>query len=202
MPLWIDQKPLVLASKSGARRRILEAVGIPVDIRPAAINERAEEARAGAKTAEQAAHVLAQIKAAAVSALMPGRLVLSADQTLSLGDRRFSKPADRTAAREQLRALSGKTHRLYSAAVLMRDDTVLFDYGEAAELTMRELSDRFLEIYLDAAGEGATTSVGGYQIEATGAQLFGGVNGDYFTILGLPLLPLLDFLRRSGLIAA
>jgi len=149
-----------------------------------------------------AINLLAQIKAAAVSALMPGRLVLSADQTLSLGDRRFSKPADRTAAREQLRALSGKTHRLYSAAVLMRDDTVLFDYGEAAELTMRELSDRFLEIYLDAAGEGATTSVGGYQIEATGAQLFGGVNGDYFTILGLPLLPLLDFLRRSGLIAA
>jgi septum formation protein len=202
MPLWFDQMPLVLASKSGARRRILEASGIPVEIRPATLDERAEEAHAGAKTAEQAAHALARVKAAAVSTLMPGRLVLGADQTLSLGDQRFSKPADRAAAREQLRALSGKTHRLYSAAVLMRDGTALFDYGEAAELTMRELSDRFLDIYLDAAGEGATASVGGYQIEAAGAQLFDHVAGDYFTILGLPLLPLLDFFRRSGLIAA
>jgi septum formation protein len=202
MPLWIDPKPLVLASKSEVRRNILAGAGLAVEIRPAAIDERDEEARAGAETAEAAARLLARAKAQAVSATMPGRLVLGADQTLSLGQQRFSKPADRAAARAQLRTLSGKTHRLFSVIAVVRDGAVLFDYGEAADLTMRELSDRFLDSYLDAAGDRATQSVGGYQIEGVGAHLFARIDGDIFTIMGLPLLPLLDFLRRSGLIAA
>ena len=202
MPLWTGPKPLVLASKSDTRRKILEHAGLAVEISPASIDERAEEAGAGVKTAEDAARLLARTKALAVAARMPGRLVLGADQTLSLSERRFSKPADRAAAREQLRALAGKTHRLYAAISVVRDDAVLFDYGEAAELTMRELSDRFLESYLDAAGASATASVGGYQIEGAGVHLFARVEGDSFTIMGLPLLPLLDFLRRSGFIAS
>jgi septum formation protein len=202
VPLWIDSNPLVLASKSEARATILANAGLPTEIRPAAIDERAEEARAGSVTALQAAQLLARAKALAVSAELPGRLVLGADQTLALGEKRFSKPASRADARAQLRALAGKTHELYSALALVRDDKVLFEGDDTARLTMRELSDRFLDSYLDIAGERATASVGGYQIENIGVHLFAHIECDHFTILGLPLLPLLDFLRRSGLIAA
>jgi septum formation protein len=201
MTLWIDSQPLVLASKSQARRNILAGAGVPTEIVPSAIDERAEEQRAGATSGEAAARLLALAKARAVSAQMPGRAVLGADQTLSLGTKRFSKPTDRAAARAQLRELSGQTHQLYSALALVRDGAVLFEHGEAAHLTMRTLSNDFIARYLDAAGEAALGSVGGYQIEGAGAHLFERVAGDYFTVMGLPLLPLLDFLRQSGLMA-
>jgi septum formation protein len=202
MSLWIAAQPLVLASKSQVRRQILAASGLPVEVRPAAIDERAIEAGAGAIAADQAARLLAHAKAAAVAKAMPGRLVLAADQTLSLGTQRFSKPADRAAARQQLRALCGQSHNLHAALVLMRDGAVLFEHADLATLTMRQFSDQFLESYLDAAGDAVTTSVGGYQIEGAGIHLFQRIAGDYFTILGLPLLPLLDFLRRNGFIAS
>jgi len=202
MPLWIAPQPLVLASKSEARRQILAASGLPVEVRPAGIDERAIEAQAGALAADQAARLLAQAKAAAVAKAMPGRLVLAADQTLSLGTRRFSKPADRAAAREQLRALCGQSHNLHSAIAVMRDGELLFEHLDLATLTMRNFSERFIESYLDTAGAAATASVGGYQIEGAGIHLFQRIAGDYFTILGLPLLPLLDFLRRNGFIAS
>ena len=201
MPLWLARKPLVLASISEVRRKILAGAGLPVEIRPASIDERAVEARAGAKTAAEAARVLARAKAAAISKKMPGRLVLGADQTLVLGKTRFSKPAGRVQAAEQLRALAGKTHTLHSAFTLMQSGEMLFEYDDKARLTMRKFSAQFLESYLDAAGKAATASIGGYQIEGVGAHLFERVDGDYFTILGLPLLPLLDFLRRNGFIA-
>ena len=134
----------------------------------------------------------------AVARSKPGRLVLGADQTLALGARQFAKPADRAAAREQLRALSGRVHELHSAVAFVQDSTVLYEHAAMARLTMRPLSDRLLERYLDTAAGAATASVGAYQIEGVGIQLFERLDGDYFTILGLPLLAVLDFLRRHG----
>jgi septum formation protein len=199
MPLWIASKPLLLASKSEVRRKILAAGGVPIESRPAPIDERAIEARSHVHEAGEVARVLAGAKAHTVAAQMPARVVLGADQTLTLDGRRFSKPTDRDAAREQLLALRGKTHRLHSALTVVRDGAVLFEHSDTAELTMRDFSDRFLESYLDSVGDSAFASVGGYQIESAGIQLFERIAGDYFTILGLPLLPLLQFLRQAGL---
>jgi septum formation protein len=199
MPLWVASKPLLLASKSEVRRKILAAAGVPIESRPAPIDERAIEARSNVHEAGEVARVLAGAKAHTVAAQMPARVVLGADQTLTLGEQRFSKPADRDAAREQLLTLRGKTHRLHSALTVVRDGAVLFEHSDTAELTMRDFSDRFLESYLDSVGDSAFASVGGYQIESAGIQLFERIAGDYFTILGLPLLPLLQFLRQAGL---
>jgi septum formation protein len=197
MPLWLDRQPLVLASKSDVRGKIIAAAGLRFEIRPAQIDERAVEAKAGASDAAAAARILARVKAEAVSASRPGQLVLGADQTLALGRTRFSKPADRAAAAGQLRALRGRSHELHSAIALVRDGVLLFDCVDTARLTMRDVSDRFLDDYLDMAGDAALSSVGGYQLEGIGIQLFERIEGDYFTILGLPLLPLLAFLRQN-----
>ena len=198
MALWIAPKPLILASKSEVRRRILAAAGLPVEVRPAGIDERGIEARSNAQGPADVARLLAGAKAHTIAAHMPARLVLGADQTLALGEQRFSKPTDRAAAREQMRALSGKTHRLYSAITLVRDGRVLFEHVDTEELTMRALSDAYIDTYLDAVGDAALASVGGYQIESAGIHLFEKISGDYYAILGLPLLPLLDFLRKEG----
>ncbi len=161
------------------------------------MNEPLKRTSARSAPAEIAG-LLARAKASVIAGLRPGRLVLGADQILSLGAERFAKPADRAAARTQLRALSGRTHQLQSAITFMQDATVLFEYVGVARLTVRSLSDRFLDQYLETVGSAATTSVGAYQIEGPGVQLFERVEGDYFTILGLPLLAALDFLRRRG----
>jgi septum formation protein len=200
MPLWIASQPLVLASKSDIRGKILAAAGLRFGIRPAQIDERAVEAKAGSLDAASAAALLARAKADAVAATQAGHLVLGADQTLALGTERFSKPTDRADAARQLRALRGKTHALHSALALVRDDKVLFELVDTARLTMRDFSDRFLDDYLDMAGDTALASVGGYQLEGIGIHLFEKVEGDYFTILGLPLLPLLAYLRKSGFV--
>jgi septum formation protein len=201
MALWLAGEPLVLASRSRIRQTLLASAGIPVDVRPADLDERAVEAGAPARAPGATAAFLARAKASAVAKLNPGRLTLGADQTLALGAVRFAKPADRAAAREQLRALSGRTHELHSAIVFATDGTILFEHVGVAHLTMRALSDRFLDLYLDAVGSAATTSVGAYQIEGLGIQLFERVEGDYFTVLGLPLMAALDFLRRRGCLA-
>jgi len=199
--LWLAAEPLVLASKSRVRRAMIEAAGIPLEVAPADIDERAVELRIGSGTAADAASLLAREKARVGAARARGRLVVGADQTLALGRTRFTKPVDRGSAREQLRTLSGQTHELHSAVALARDGRVIFSKVETAKLTMRELSDSFLDSYLDAAGDAVTTSVGGYQLEGLGSQLFERIEGDYFTILGLPLFALLDFLRRDGCLA-
>jgi septum formation protein len=201
MPLWLAPQPLVLASTSQVRGKILAGAGLRFETRPAQIDERAIETQAGKSDPAAVARLLARAKAHAVAALLPGRLVLGADQTLACNNRRFSKPADRAAAAEQLRSLRGRTHELNSALALVRDGMVVFDYVDTARLTMRDFSDRFLEDYLDMAGGAALTSVGGYQIETIGVHLFERIDGDYFTILGLPLLPFLGFLRQSGFLA-
>ncbi|MGA2568300.1 MAG: Maf family protein [Pseudolabrys sp.] len=200
MPLWLSPQPLVLASKSDVRGKMLAAVGLRFEIRPAQIDERAVEAKTGTSDAAAIARLLARAKADAVARSFPGRLVLGADQTLARGATRFSKPASRAEAAEQLRSLRGRTHELHSALALVRDGAVLFDCVGSARLTMRNVSDRFLEDYLDMAGAAALASVGAYQLEGIGIHLFERVDGDYFTILGLPLLPLLAYLRENGFI--
>ena len=199
--LWLASAPLVLASRSTIRRTLLETAGVPVEIRPADVDERGIEAEAPLQAPVAIAALLAREKAAVIARAMPGRLVLGADQLLSLNGERFSKPADRAAARAQLAKLSGQTHELYSAIAFTRDDAVLFEHVGVARLTMRAFSGRFLDDYLDAIGDAATASVGAYQLEGLGIQLFERIDGDYFTVLGLPLITALDFLRRHGCLA-
>jgi septum formation protein len=199
--MWLSPAPLVLASKSAVRRAVLEAAGIPVEVVPADVDERTIEANAGVTDPGNAASLLARSKAIAVAGLRPGQLVLGADQTLALGTRRFSKPTDRVSARQQLLALRGQTHMLHSAVAVVRDGAVLYDHVEPARLTMRGFSDDVLDRYLDAAGDTVMASVGGYQLERIGIHLFERIDGDHFTILGMPLLPLLAFFRQGGIVA-
>jgi septum formation protein len=197
MSLWLAPQPLVLASRSAARRAMLEAAGIPIELVPADLDERALERR-NPGGASEVATMLAREKARAVAAEVGGRFVVGADQTLAIGNARFGRPGDRAAAHEQLRALSGRTHELHSAVAVARDGRAVFSHVEVARLTMRPLSERFIEAYLDEVGSSVTLSVGAYQLEAAGVHLFERIEGDYFTILGLPLLALLGFLRREA----
>jgi septum formation protein len=199
--LWLAEKPLVLASRSKVRQALLEGAGIPVDVRPADLDERRLESSAVSQLPGAIAAHLAREKARAVAASHRGRLTLGADQTLALGAERFSKPADSAAARAQLRALSGRTHELHSAIAFVQDGAVMFEHVGVARLTMRAFSEKFLDLYLETAGSAATTSVGAYQLESFGIQLFERVDGDYFTVLGLPLLQALEFLRQRGCLA-
>jgi septum formation protein len=202
MGLWLAAEPLVLASRSVSRRAVLTGAAIPVEAEPADVDERAIEASAADRSPAAVAKLLARAKALAVAAQRPGRLVLGADQTLALGECLFAKPADLAAARVQLALLRGATHALHSGLALVRDGTVLLEHCEIANLTMRNFSDRFLDAYVEAVGPAVTASVGGYQVEGAGIQLFERIEGDHFTILGLPLLPLLAYLRREGYLAA
>lgn len=201
MSLWLDDEPLVLASRSMSRRLMLEAAGLPIEVCVPDFDERAVEAVAEIRPPAAAAVLLAREKAKAAARLMPHRLVVGADQTLSFEDRRFDKPRDLPSAREQLVALSGKTHYLHSAVALWRDGDVLFDAVDTASLTLRSFSRAFLDRYLEAAGSAVLDCVGAYQLEKLGVHLFDKIDGNHFTILGLPLLKLLDFLRRNGSLA-
>jgi septum formation protein len=190
----------VLASASRVRCDILESAGIPVEVAPAALDERALEARFGGDARGTAA-LLAREKASTIAGRFPGRLVLGADQVLGLDGRRFSKPPSRHAAREQLLSLAGRTHDLFSAVTLIREGSPVFEHVSSARLTMRSFSEAFLDRYLDLAGAGVMDSVGAFRIEGLGIHLFEAIEGDYFTIVGLPLLPLLAFLRTARLVA-
>jgi septum formation protein len=202
MSLW-RAEPLVLASKSSVRRALLEAAGIPLTIEPAAIDERAiESSKAASASAADVALLLAREKALEVARRKSKSTVLGADQTLALGARRFSKPANALAAREQLKALAGKTHELHAAVAVARGGEIVFETLAIARLTVRPLSESFLDAYLAAAGERVSSSVGAYQLERLGVHLFERVEGDHFTVLGLPLLPLLAYFRSAGLVAS
>ena len=193
-------EPLILASNSEVRRRLLEAAAIPVTVDPADIDERAIEARNEGLGPGDAALLLAREKALA-TARRRSEIVLGADQTLALGERRFSKPANRAAAREQLKALASQTHALHSAAAVARDGKIVFEAVSTARLSMRPLTDEFLDAYLASAGERVTKSVGGYQLEGLGVHLFDKIHGDHFTVLGLPLLKLLAYFREARLLS-
>ncbi|MBI3447273.1 MAG: Maf family protein [Magnetospirillum sp.] len=191
---------IVLASASAARRRMLEQAGVIFSVDVAAIDEDAVKQSLATETRNPArpAALLAELKAVRVSARHPGALVIGADQMLDQEGLWYDKPADRAQARAQLVALRHRTHRLTSSVVAVRDGRRLWYHTESALLTMRNFSDAFLDHYLDNAGEAVLSSVGAYQLEGLGAQLFLSVEGDFFTILGLPLLALLDFLRENG----
>ena len=199
--LWLAKEPLVLASRSTIRQTLLTAAGVPVEACPADLDERGLETRAKLQSAGAVVVLLAREKATAVEKLHRGRLTLGADQTLALGDERFAKPADRDAARAQLRALRGRSHDLHSAIAFAQGGTVLYEHVSVARMVMRAFSDQFLESYLDACSQAVTANVGAYQIEGLGVQLFERIEGDYFTVLGLPLMEALDFLRRRGCLA-
>ena len=200
MTLWRGKVPLVLASQSCARQMLLTSAGLGFEAVPADIDERAVQQASGLSAPAEIAALLAREKARSVSMNQPGKYVIGADQTLALENRLFSKPAGRVEAEGQLRDLAGRSHELHSAVAVARDGTILFEAVAAARMTMRQLSDTEIRIYLDEAGEAVTSSVGAYQLEGLGVHLFERIEGDHFTILGLPLLPLLAFLRSQRLL--
>jgi septum formation protein len=201
MTLWRGQFPLILASQSRTRQALLANAGIAFEVVPAEIDERAVQQASQFAAADEIAALLAREKALAVSVRRPGRLVVGADQTLVLEKRLLSKPAGRAQAAEQLRALAGHVHELHSAVAVARDGKILFEAAAIARMTMRRLGTAEIEAYLDAAGEAVTSSVGAYQLEGLGVHLFERIEGDHFTILGLPLLQLLAHLRSERLLA-
>lgn len=198
----LAREALVLASASTTRQRMLEAAGISVEVEPAHIDEDEIKRafRAGGGDASECAVALAETKALRVSARQLERLVLGADQILVCDGVFFDKPADRFAAEAQLTALSGRRHELISAAAVAINGAVIWHHAERALLTMRSLSEEFIRKYAAVGGAQLLQSVGAYQLEGLGAQLFERVDGDHFTVLGLPLLPLLSFLRDRGVL--
>jgi septum formation protein len=202
MPSDTPSPRLWLASASPTRRRLLEQAGLEFAAEAAPIDEdEAKRALEGeGADGDAIAEALAELKARAVSRRHAGSFVIGADQVLDCEGRRYDKPADEAAARAQLLALRGRTHQLISAVAVLRDGERLWHHIDRARLTMRPFSPAFLEDYLRKGLPGILGSVGAYQLEGLGAQLFSRIEGDYFTILGLPLLPLLDFLRPHGLV--
>jgi septum formation protein len=200
MTLWRGQQPLVLASQSKARQMLLANAHIEFESDPADIDERAIQASSGLSAPGEIASLLAREKARNVSVRRPSRYVVGADQTLALGARIFSKPAGRAQAADQLRALAGHCHELHAAVAVARDGKLLFEHVSIARMTMRRLADAEINSYLEEAGEAVISSVGAYQLEGLGIHLFERIEGDHFTILGLPLLELLAFLRSERLL--
>jgi septum formation protein len=195
---------VVLASKSAARRAVLTGAGVAFEVAVAGVDEDAvkQGILAEGATPKDVAEALAELKAIRVSVSRPGDLVIGADQTLELGGRLYDKAETVDDARTRLRALRGKSHKLHAAVVVARDGAPIWREAATATLTMRDFSDAFLETYLAEEGDEALGSVGCYRLEGPGAQLFSRIDGDYFGILGLPLLGLLDLLRRHGELGA
>jgi septum formation protein len=192
---------LVLASGSASRRRMLEAAGLVFDIDVPRVDEDAAKAslRVEGLMPRDQADALAELKALAVSRRRPG-FVIGGDQMLAIEGATLDKPKDMAEARAHLERLRGKTHQLMCAAVVAREGAVIWRHVDTPRLKMRDFSDAFIDQYLAEAGEAVLSSVGAYQLEGLGAQLFERVEGDYFSVLGLPLLPLLAFLREHGLV--
>jgi len=194
--------PIILASKSAARRAVLTGADVPFEVVVAGVDEDAVKASmlAQGAGAREVADALAEIKALKVSQTRQG-FVIGSDQTLEFEGRLYDKATSLEAAAERLKAMRGKPHKLHSAVVVAKDGAPIWREVVTATLTMREFSDEFLQAYLLADGEEALGSVGCYRVEGPGAQLFSKIEGDYFAILGLPLLGLLDLLRRHGALA-
>lgn len=193
---------LILASKSASRRAMLDAAGVVYRSIPADIDERAVEAGLEGAAPADVAEALAVAKAAAVASLHPGALVLGSDSLVVCAGRRFDKPGSRAEAGEHLRFFSGKVMELHSAAALVRDEGCLWSHAALARLDVRELSDAFIEYYLDMEWPAISHTVGAFRIEGPGVQLFERIGGDQFTVLGMPLLPLLGALREEGVLLA
>jgi len=199
--LWRGPQPLVLASSSETRARILRNCAIEFEAMDPQVDERVIERSIPEGDRSRLAEVLAREKAKHVSRRFPKRIVLGADQTLSLGQRQFSKPRTRAMAKEQLMKLSGRAHVLTSSASIVLDQHVIFEASESARVVFRSFDENFADRYLDLAGESVLRSVGCYQVENLGVQLIENIEGDYFSILGLPLLPILRFMRQAEFLA-
>jgi len=195
---------LVLASGSASRNAMLRAAGVDVLVDPPDLDEGAvkQSCRARGFGTRKTAGVLATAKAECVQGRHPGQFVLAADQMLECDGEWFDKPVDRGSAARQIARLAGRTHRLVTSAVVVSDGLIRWRANTSASMTVRPLSTEFIEGYLDRAGDRVFSSVGGYEIEGLGVQLFSVVKGDHFTILGLPLLQLLAFLRTLGVVPA
>jgi septum formation protein len=197
---------LVLASASPFRRRLLEAAGLEFRVEPAVVDEtalkRSLAARKPSPDAAAVANALARLKAETVSTRLPEALVIGADQVLALDDELFDKPHDAAEAREQLLRLRGRAHRLLTSAALAQAGRTVWQCVDSATLTMRAFSPDFVDHYLELVGGNISKALGGYQIEGLGIQLFERIEGDYFGIIGLPLLPLLAELRTRGVLAS
>jgi septum formation protein len=198
---------IVLASASASRRKLLSAAGVVCDVVPSRVDEPAVRRKFEAASSEPIAPevlamALAEAKALDVAGRQPGALVIGADQVLALGSRIFEKPRDIAEARAHLTAFRGRTHVLHSCVALAADGTLLWRERSEAHMAMRAFSDAFLDFYLAKAGDAVCASVGAYQLEGLGIQLFERIEGDYFTILGLPLLPLLAELRNRKVLTA
>ena len=189
---------IVLASQSASRRAMLEAADVPFTTHPAHIDERALEAELGDAAPDAVALALAEAKALAVARELPNALVLGGDSLVEVEGRRFAKPASREEATAHLRFFSGRLMRLHSAAALARNGAVVWRHGATASLGVRVLSDAFVADYLDAEWPAVAGCVGVFRIEGRGVQLFEAIDGDHFTVLGMPLLPVLDALRELG----
>ena len=189
---------LILASASPSRRQLLASAGLVFAIEPAGVDE--EEVKRSLATAapQELAETLAEMKAVRVSTRHPTAMVVGADSTLACKGRMFDKPPTMDAARKQLLTLRGQTHELFSSVVVARGGSRLWHWNERARLTMRSFNESFLDTYLSRAGEPVLGSVGAYQLEGLGIHLFEAIEGDHFTILGLPLMPLLAFFRQIG----
>lgn len=192
---------LILASRSAARRAMLAGAGVPFEAEDAGVDEPAIKAAFGSDDPAALAVELARAKAIAVSERRAGTWVLGSDQTLAFDDGLISKAPSLTAARDRLATMRGRTHHLHSGAALARDGQVVWSDADTARMTMRDFSDAFLNAYLAAEGEAVLASVGTYRLEGMGSQLFERVEGDYFTVLGMPLWSVLAELRRVGVIA-
>ncbi len=193
---------LVLASAAASRAAMLRAAGVSFAIQPAMVDEGAVKSamRTGDPQGRETAQALAALKARRVSVREPGAYVIGADQLLVCGTEWFDKPVDREDARSQLRRLRGRRHTLVTAVSVVRDEAELWSHLACPEIAMRPFSDAFIERYLEQAGEGILGCVGSYEAEALGGQLLAEIRGDWFAVLGLPLLPLLAFLREHGLV--
>ena len=194
---------LVLASASSSRARLLEQAGIEVLMEPASVDENAvkDALRDEGSSVDNAVEALAELKALQIAKRHPGAFIIGADQILACDGIWYDKPTSLNNAREQLLDLQGKTHELITGACVVCDGERLWHHVEKARLTMLSFSEAFLDDYLQTVGEDACLSVGAYRLEGLGAQLFVRTEGDFFSILGLPLLPLFDFLRSNGMLA-
>ena len=202
MPVANEAPLVVLASGSRTRARMLSAAGVPFTADAPHVDEGTlkDAMKAEAASALDTAMALAELKATRKSLEHPRALIIGADQILECDGAWFDKPENFAAGRRTLEALAGRTHNLHTAAVVVLDGAAIWRHSERASLTMRELSPEVIDVYLARAGKAVLSSVGAYQVEALGAQLFSRIEGDYFSILGLPLLPVLDFLRVRGAI--
>jgi septum formation protein len=195
-------RSVILASGSATRQDMLRSAGVPFEADRPDVDESAlkSDCRARGFSVAETAEALALAKARQVAPRHPGRIVLGGDQMLECGEDWFDKPVDRAAAARQLMKLSGRTHKLHTATVALKGDQLIWRNVDVAAMTVRPITPDFVEAYLDRAGDTILSSVGGYQVEGLGIQLFSAIDGSHFTILGMALLPLLAFLRTEGVL--